>query len=549
MPDAAPTSNFLRQLIADDLRCGRVQQLVTRFPPEPNGYLHIGHAKSICLNFGLARDFGGRCHLRFDDTNPAAESGDYVEAIKRDIRWLGYDWDGPVRHASDSFEQLYEWALHLIDGGHAFVCELGPEQMREHRGTLETPGTDSPWRDRQPDENRRLFAAMRAGDMEPGAATLRARISMGHPNMNMRDPVLWRIIRAAHHRTGDAWCIYPSYDFAHGQQDAIEGISHSLCTLEFADHRPLYDWLVEHLPLPCRPRQHEFARLNLSHTITSKRLLRQLVEQGRVSGWDDPRMPTLAGMRRRGYPAAAIRQFCDDISVSRADSLVDMAMLEHAVRQHLDADCERVLCVMEPLRLVLTNWADGMPEQVQAPGRTLPFGPELCIERGDWRASANKKYKRLAPGRRVRLRHSFVIEADDAQYDAHGNPVCVRARLVEGSLGCDPADGKKPKGVIHWVCARQHCQVQARIYERLLATPECGADLEQSLNRQSLGECQALGEAALAQVAPGQSVQFERVGYFCRDPQDAGGLPVFNRVVALRDSAARRQADEEKPGQ
>ena len=542
--------NFIEQLIKKDLEEGRVQQVVTRFPPEPNGYLHIGHVKSICLNFGLAERFGGVCNLRFDDTNPAREEQEYVDAIRNDVTWLGFQWHGDVRFASDYFEQLYQWGLHLIREGKAYVCELNAEQMREYRGTLTEPGRNSPWRDRPADDSVALFEKMREGLVDEGAMTLRARIDMASPNINMRDPVLYRIRKVSHHRTGDTWPIYPSYDFAHGQGDAIEGITHSVCTLEFEDHRPLYDWFIENLPVPSRPRQYEFGRLNLNYTITSKRKLKQLVDEGYVDGWSDPRMPTVSGLRRRGVPPQALRQFCEMIGVTRSDGVVDMAMLDYAVRDELDKNAPRAMCVLRPLKLILTNYPEGQNEELSAPGhpvrddlpeRTLPFGRELYIDQEDFREAANKQFKRLVLGKKVRLRNAYVIQAEEVVKDEAGNIVAVHCSYDAGTLGQDPADGVKPKGVIHWVAADTALDCEVRLYDRLFseAEPDSGdrnfLDYVNPESLQILQGCKA--EPGLVNAQVDEGYQFEREGYFCLDSRySQPGKPVFNRTIGLRDT-------------
>ncbi|MBN1379703.1 MAG: glutamine--tRNA ligase/YqeY domain fusion protein [Gammaproteobacteria bacterium] len=542
--------HFIQQIIKRDLNEGKVQSIATRFPPEPNGYLHIGHAKSICLNFGLAEEFGGTCNLRFDDTNPEKENQEYVDSIMEDVKWLGYQWHGEVRYASDYFDQIYEWALYLIEQGKAYVCDLSPEQAREYRGTLTTPGKNSPYRDRSIKDNLSLFEKMRAGEFEEGRCSLRAKIDMASPNMNMRDPVLYRVRKAHHHRTGDKWCIYPSYDFTHGQSDAIEKISHSICTLEFEDHRPLYDWFIENLPVPARPHQYEFARLNLSYTITSKRRLKQLVDEGHVDGWNDPRMPTVSGLRRRGVTPAAIRNFCDRIGVTRSEGMVDVGMLEYSIREDLDKNAPRAMCVLRPLKLVLTNFAEDKTELLEAAAhpnreelgsRELPFTKELYIEEEDFLEEANKKYKRLVLGKRVRLRNAYVIEADEAVKDEQGNIIEVRAHIVEDSLGKDPQDGVKPKGVIHWVSAQQHIDCEVRLYDRLFIEENpaaSGVDFLNSINPENLvilRGCKA--EISLATASVGDHFQFERQGYFCLDSRySTQEMPVFNRTIGLRDS-------------
>ena len=553
MNDDQALSNFLENIIRDDLEAGRVQEVVTRFPPEPNGYLHIGHAKSISVNFGLAERFGGRCNLRFDDTNPLKESQEYIESIQEDVAWLGYRWDGEVRFASSYFQQLYEWAQHLVRQGDAYVCDLSAEETREYRGTLTEPGRNSPYRDRGVAENLALLEGMKKGDFEEGSRVLRAKIDMASPNMNMRDPTLYRIRKVSHHQTGDEWCIYPTYDFAHGQEDAIEGVTHSICTLEFEDHRPLYDWLIEHLPVPSRPRQYEFGRLNPGYTVTSKRKLKQLVDEGTVSGWDDPRMPTISGMRRRGYTPAAIRHFCEMIGTTRSDGIVDIAMLEHAIRDDLNANAPRAMCVVNPLRVVLTNYPVDREETLLAPAhpnrddlgqRELPFTRELVIDRDDFREEANKKYKRLVLGKRVRLRNAYVIEANSVEKNGRGEVTAVHCTVVEDSLGKDPADGVKPKGVIHWVSASRGIPVELRLYDRLFsveAPDREQGDFHEYLNPESLSVTrQAIAEPGLAAALPEQRYQFEREGYFVADRYDhKPQAPVFSKTIGLRDTWQR----------
>ncbi len=544
---AALRSNFLRTQIQADLESGSVSTVVTRFPPEPNGYLHIGHAKSITVNFGLAEQFGGQCHLRFDDTNPEKESQEFINSIQEDVRWLGYQWDGEVRYASSYFEQFYEWALHLIDAGLAYVCDLSAEEARAYRGTLTEPGQDSPYRDRPIEENRGLFIKMRSGEFADGERVLRAKIDMASSNMNLRDPILYRIRHATHHQTGNEWPIYPTYDFAHGQEDAIEGVTHSICTLEFEDHRPLYDWFIEHLPVPHRPRQIEFARLNTSYTITSKRKLKQLVDENIVAGWDDPRMPTIAGLRRRGYPAAAIRHFCEEVGTSRSDGTVDVAMLESAVRDHLNQHAPRAMCVMQPLRLTLTNLAEPLvltvpnhPANPEFGGRELQMGSELYIDQADFREEANKQFKRLVLGKRVRLRGARVIEGERCEKDAEGNVVRVLARCVTSVPGADPEDGVKPKGVIQWVSAEHGLSATIRRYDRLFAVPEPSReeDALAALNPQSLEVIEgAMVEPGLSEAEPEQVFQFEREGYFVADRYEhTTEAPVFNMTIGLRDT-------------
>ena len=555
MTETSAPSNFLDNIIREDLESGRVREVITRFPPEPNGYLHIGHAKSISVNFGLAERYRGRCNLRFDDTNPLKESQEFIESIQEDVRWLGYHWDGEVKYASAYFDQFYEWARHLVREGKAYVCDLTPEETREYRGTLTAPGRNSPYRDRAADENLDLLERMKNGEFEEGSRVLRAKIDMASPNMNMRDPTLYRIRKARHHQTGDTWCIYPTYDFAHGQEDAIEGVTHSICTLEFEDHRPLYDWLIENLPVPSRPRQYEFGRLNPSYTVTSKRKLKQLVDEGVVNGWDDPRMPTISGMRRRGFTPAAIRRFCDMIGTTRSDGIVDWAMLEHAIRDDLNENAPRAFCVIDPLKVVLTNYPEDRVETLAAPAhpgrddlgqRELPFARELYIDRDDFREEANKKYKRLVLGKRVRLRNAYVIEAEDIEKSADGEITAVYCRLVEDTLGEDPADGIKPKGVIHWVSAAHGVSVELRLYDRLFsveAPDRGGEDFHQYLNPESLVvTTAAVAEPGLADAAPEARFQFEREGYFVADRFDhRPGAPVFNKTIGLRDTWQRTE--------
>ena len=545
-----PASNFLQSIIAEDISSGRVQEVVTRFPPEPNGYLHIGHAKSISVNFGLAEANGGRCNLRFDDTNPEKESQEFIDSILEDVRWLGYQWDGEVRYASSYFQQLYAWAMFLVEDGKAYVCDLNAEQAREYRGTLTEPGRNSPYRERSVAENLDLLARMKAGEFDEGSKVLRAKIDMAAPNMNMRDPILYRIRKVAHHQTGTDWVIYPTYDFAHGQEDAIEGVTHSVCTLEFADHRPLYEWFISNLPVSSQPRQFEFGRLNASYTVTSKRKLKRLVDDGMVQGWDDPRMPTIAGMRRRGFTPAAIRHFCDMIGTTRGEGVVDIAMLEHAIRDDLNENAPRGMCVLNPLKVVLSNYPEAQLEQLSVPAhpsredlgqRILPFTRELYIDAEDFREEANKKFKRLVLGKRVRLRNAYVIEADGVELDEAGNIVAVLAHVIPGTLGNDPEDGVKPKGVIQWVSASEGKCATVRLYDRLFndAAPDKGeGDFMDLINPDSLQVVtQAWIEPALAQAAAEQNFQFERVGYFVADRYDhSTDAPVFNRTISLRDT-------------
>ena len=540
-------SNFLKTQIQSDLDTGGARRLVTRFPPEPNGFLHLGHAKSITVNFELAKQFGGECHLRFDDTNPEKESQIFIDAIQEDVRWLGYQWHGDVRYASSYFQQLYDWALHLIDQGDAYVCDLSADEAREYRGSLTEAGRNSPHRSRSIEVNRDLFERMRAGEYPDGSRVLRAKIDMASPNINLRDPILYRIRKAHHHQTGDAWPIYPTYDFAHGQEDAIEGVTHSICTLEFEDHRPLYDWFIEHLPVPSRPRQIEFARLNTSYTMTSKRKLKQLVDSKAVEGWDDPRMPTLAGLRRRGYPPAAIRHFCEEVGTSRSDSVVDVAMLESAVRNQLNAEAPRVMAVLNPLPLTITNrerpevLAVANHQGDEAMGtRSVPFTSELYIDAADFREEANKKYKRLVIGKRVRLRGGYVIEADRCDHDSAGEVSHVYAHVVEGTLGEDPPDGIKAKGVIHWVSATEGLSAEIRCYDRLFTDPNPGKaeDMMALLNPKSLVRLEhAVIEPSAALAAKEGAYQFEREGYFVADRYDhTPEKPVFNMTIGLRDT-------------
>jgi len=544
--DTEPRSNFLRTQIQSDLDAGVVNRVVTRFPPEPNGFLHIGHAKSITVNFGLAEQYDGVCNLRFDDTNPEKESQIFIDAIQADVKWLGYQWDGEVRYASSYFQQFYEWALHLIDEGKAYVCDLSADEAREYRGTLTSPGKNSPYRERSIAENHALFAAMKAGEFEDGSRVLRAKIDMASPNINLRDPTLYRIRRVAHHQTGDDWVIYPTYDFAHGQEDAIEGISHSICTLEFEDHKPLYDWFIDNLPVPSRPRQYEFARLNVNYTVTSKRKLKLLVDSGVVSGWDDPRMPTIAGMRRRGYTAAALRYFCEEVGTSRSNGVVDVAMLESAVRADLNVTAPRAMAVLNPLKLELINLEQPEVLQVsnhpadEAKGkREVHLSREVWIDRDDFRQEANKKFKRLVLGKRVRLRGGYVIEAERCDVDAEGEVTKVYASIVPQTLGEDPDDGVKAKGVIHWVDVPTSLHAEIRSYDRLfnVEDPSKSDNMDEVINPGSLVVSQAVVEGSLAFAAPEDRFQFEREGYFVADRFDHSvDKPVFNKVIGLRDT-------------
>ncbi len=548
-PPAA--SDFIRDIVAADLRSGKHQRVVTRFPPEPNGYLHIGHAKSIWLNFGIAEEFGGVCHLRFDDTNPLKEDVEYVDAIQQDIRWLGFDWGDKLFFASDYFEQLYAFAELLIRDGTAYVDSLSADEIRAHRGTLTAPGRPSPYRDRPAAESLDLFRRMRAGEFPDGAHVLRARIDMASPNLNLRDPVLYRIRRATHHRTGDAWCIYPLYDFAHPLSDAIEGITHSICTLEFEDHRPLYDWLIEHCRTDAVPRQYEFARLNLNYTVMSKRRLLQLVSEGRVTGWDDPRMPTLSGLRRRGVPPEAIRAFCASVGVAKRNSTVDVGMLEHAVRDDLNRRAPRVMAVLRPLKVVIENWPAGRVEELEAVNnpedpamgtRRVPFSGELWIEQDDFREVPPPKYFRLSPGREVRLRWGYFVTCTGVVKDERGDVVEVRCTYDPATRGGSAPDGRKVKATIHWVSAAHAVDAEVRLYDRLFTAEDpAGDDWMAQLNPASLEVLRACKlEASLAAAPPGSRWQFERLGYFCVDPVDARpGAAVWNRTVTLRDTWER----------
>jgi glutaminyl-tRNA synthetase len=551
---AAAGRDFIRDIIESDLEAARTSEIVTRFPPEPNGYLHIGHAKAICLNFGVAQEYGGRCHLRFDDTNPAREEQEYIDAIKRDVHWLGFDWGPHLYHASDYFDQLYDWAEYLIGAGKAYVDDLSPEDMRAMRGSLTEPGRNSPYRDREIAENLDLFRRMRAGEFPNGARVLRAKIDMASGNINLRDPVLYRILHTAHPRTGTKWCIYPSYDFAHGQSDAIEGVTHSLCTLEFEDHRPLYDWLLDNLPVPSRPRQYEFARLNINYTVLSKRFLTQLVSQSRVAGWDDPRMPTLAGLRRRGVPAAAIRDFARRVGVARANSLVDVAMFDHAVREHLNKSALRRMGVLRPLKLIITNYPEGRSEELEANNnpedpsagtRPVLFGRELYIEHDDFMENPPKKFFRLMPGREVRLRYAYFVTCRDVVKNASGEVTEIYCTYDPMTRGGNAPDGRRVQATLHWVSAEHSVPAEIRLYNPLFTRPDPGAggDFFADINPESLEILeQARVEPVLTEAAIGEPVQFERQGYFCLDPDSRPGRPVFNRAVGLRDSWAKAKS-------
>jgi glutaminyl-tRNA synthetase len=544
--------DFIRDIIQADLDAKRHSTVVTRFPPEPNGYLHIGHAKAICLNFGVAQEFGGRCHLRFDDTNPVKEEQEYIDAIERDVRWLGFDWGRHLYHASDYFEQLYQWAEHLVRSGKAYIDDQSQEEMRATRGTLTEPGKNSPYRDRTVEENLDLFRRMRAGEFPNGARVLRAKIDMASGNINLRDPVLYRILHAAHPRTGTAWSIYPSYDFAHGQSDALEHITHSICTLEFEDHRPLYDWFLEHLPVPSRPRQYEVARLNLTYTVLSKRVLNALVRGGHVTGWDDPRMPTLAGLRRRGVPSEALRDFVKRIGVAKANSVVDVGMFEFSVREVLNKTAQRRMAVLRPLKIVIENYPEGRFEELDAVNhpddpaagtRKVRFGRELYVERDDFMENPPKKFFRLSPGKEVRLRYAFFITCREVVKNAAGEVTELRCTYDPATRGGNAPDGRKVQATLHWVGAADAVPAEVRLYNQLFARPDPNAaDFAGDLNPDSLEVLtDARVEPSLAATKPGEVVQFERQGYFCIDPDSTSDKLVFNRTVGLRDTWAKVQ--------
>ena len=556
-PSAPPggSSNFIRDIILDDLKTNKYQGRVhTRFPPEPNGYLHIGHAKSICLNYGLAQEFGGKMNLRFDDTNPEKEETEYVESIMRDVRWLGADWEDRCFYASDYFDQLYEWAVELIKKGKAYVCDLSADEVRATRGTLSEPGTPSPYRNRGVEENLDLFARMKAGEFPDGARTLRAKIDMASPNFNLRDPIMYRIVNADHHRTGSKWCIYPMYDYAHGQSDSVEGITHSICTLEFEDHRPLYDWYIEAIGI-YHPQQIEFDRLNLTYTLLSKRKLLQLVNEGKVRGWDDPRMPTLSGIRRRGYTPEAMRAFCASIGVSKTNGIIDLGRLEYFVREDLNKRALRVMAVLRPLTLIIDNYPEGQteemdavnnPEDPSAGTRKVLFSKVLYIEQEDFRENPPKDYFRLSPGREVRLRYGFFVKCTDVVKDAAGNVTEVHCTYDPATRGGNAPDGRKVKATIHWVSAAHAIGAEVRLYETLFAREE-PADLA-DLNPNSLEVLTGCKlEPSLANVTAGANYQFERLGYFCVDPDTKPGAPVFNRTVALKDTWAKIEKRGSKP--
>ncbi|MEN6449698.1 MAG: glutamine--tRNA ligase/YqeY domain fusion protein [Thermoguttaceae bacterium] len=552
--NTSQATDFIREIVREDNRTGKHDGRVqTRFPPEPNGYLHIGHAKSICLNFGIARDFNGLCNLRFDDTNPCKEDVEYVDSIMEDVRWLGFDWQDRLYYASDYFDQIYQWAVQLIKAGKAYVCDLTADEVRETRGTLTAPGTDSPYRNRSIEENLDLFERMKAGAFPDGSKTLRAKIDMASPNLNMRDPVMYRILHATHHRSGDKWCIYPTYDFTHGQSDSIERITHSICTLEFENHRPLYDWYIRELGI-FAPRQIEFARLNLTYTVMSKRFLLQLVKEGRVSGWDDPRMPTICGLRRRGYTPEAIRDFCATIGVSKVDSVVDIALLEHCLRTDLNKRAPRVMGVLRPLKVIIDNYPEGQIEEMDAVNnpedptmgaRKVPFSREIWIEQDDFREIPPKKYHRLCPGQEVRLRYAYLVRCIGVGKDpTTGEVTEVRCVYDPATRGGNTPDGRKVKGTIHWVSAARAVEAEVRLYDHLFTVPNPtdvpeGTDYKVNLNPNSLERVTAYVEPSLKGAAPGSRCQFERLGYFCVDTDSTPERPVFNRTASLVDTWAK----------
>jgi glutaminyl-tRNA synthetase len=553
-------SNFIRDIIDEDLKSGKHTGVVTRFPPEPNGYLHVGHAKSICLNFGLARDYKGRCHLRFDDTNPVKEEQEYIDSIKEDVKWLGFDWGKHEYYASDYFQQLYDWAVLLIKDGKAYVDDQNADEIRNTRGTLTEPGKNSPYRNRSVEENLDLFTRMKNGEFKNGERVLRAKIDMASPNINMRDPVLYRILHAHHPRTGNQWCIYPMYDFTHGQSDALEHITHSICTLEFQDHRPLYDWFIENLPVPAKPHQYEFARLNLTYTVMSKRKLLRLVQEKKVLGWDDPRMPTISGMRRRGYPASALREFCERIGVAKANSTVEFALLENCVRDELNRNALRFMAVIKPLKVVITNYPEGQseyfdaennPEDPNAGTRKVKFTREIYIEQEDFMENPPKKFFRLAPGAEIRLKHAYYITCKEVIKDAQGNIVELRCELDPESRGGSTPDGRRVKGTLHWVSASEGLKAEVRLYDHLFKQEnpdkvEEGTDFLDNINPASLEvltDC--IVEPALAEVKVGVPMQFLRMGYFCKDKDSAPGRLVFNRTISLKDGWAKEQKKQD----
>jgi glutaminyl-tRNA synthetase len=556
VPAAPEKSDFIRDIVAADLREGRVQQVVTRFPPEPNGYLHIGHAKSICLNFGIANEFGGHCNLRFDDTNPTKEEQEYIDSIQADVHWLGFDWGENLFFASDYFHQLYDWAVHLIRSGKAYVDELSADEIRDYRGTITEPGRNSPWRDRSIEESVDLFERMKAGEFPDGSKTLRAKIDMASPNLMFRDPVLYRILHAAHPRTGDEWCIYPMYDFAHGQSDAIEGVTHSICTLEFDVHRPLYDWFIENLPVPHVPHQYEFARLSVSYTVLSKRFLLKLVTDGRVRGWDDPRMPTISGLRRRGFAAEGIRNFATAVGVAKADNVVEYGLLEYWVRDVLNRKAARKFGVLRPLKVVIENYPEGRTEEMEVPVnpedpgagvRRVPFGRELWIEREDFMEEPAPKFFRLAPGREVRLRSAYFVTCTGVVKDAAGQVVELRCTYDPATRGGDSPDGRRPKATLHWLSAAPGAALPAevRLYDHLFTRPDPGAEGDLFADLNPFSEeviTDAWVEASCASLAVGETVQFERLGYFCPDTDSRPGRLVFNRTLTLKDTWAKVRA-------
>ena len=555
--DTPPSSDFIRDIIAADLKANKNDgRVVTRFPPEPNGYLHIGHAKSICLNFGIAAENKGACHLRFDDTNPAKEDVEYVDSIKEDVHWLGFDWQDKLFYASDYYEQLYQYAVHLVKNGKAYVDSLSADEMRKYRGTLTEPGKNSPHRNRSIEDNLDLFERMRAGEFEDGKHVLRAKIDMASPNLNMRDPVLYRIRRVSHHRTGKTWCIYPLYDFTHGQSDAIERVTHSICTLEFEDHRPLYNWFLNELPVPCHPQQIEFARLNLTYTVMSKRKLLELVANKHVSGWDDPRMLTIQGLRRRGYTPESIRNFCEHIGVAKRNSVIEMAMLEHSVREDLNKRAPRVMAVLHPLKIVIGNYPEGQTEELNAVNnpedpsagiRQVPFSRVVYIEQDDFREDPPRKFFRLAPGREVRLRYAYIIKCVDVVKDENGDVVELHCTYDPETRSGGSAETRKVKATLHWVSAEHAIRAEVRLYDSLFTKPdpdnvEGGQSYTDFLNPNSLEALPACRlEPGLAGAEVGSRYQFERIGYFCVDPDSTEGSPVFNRTVTLRDTWAKIQ--------
>lgn len=548
--ETSKPTNFIHQVIEQDLEEGKSEgKVVTRFPPEPNGYLHIGHAKSICLNFGTAEKYNGECNLRFDDTNPTKEDQEYVDAIKKDVEWLGFNWAGEVRYASNYFDQFYAWAQHLVREGNAYVCDLSPEEAKEYRGWATEPGKDSPYRERSPEENLDLLERMRKGEFDEGSCVLRAKIDMASSNMNLRDPILYRIRKESHHQTGDKWCIYPSYDFAHGQEDAIEGVTHSICTLEFADHRPLYEWFIENLPVPSQPRQYEFGRLNLNYTVTSKRKLKQLVDENHVNGWNDPRMPTISGLRRRGYTPVAVRNFCDSLAVAKTDGTVDMAQFEFFVREDLDKNAPRAMCVVQPLKVTITNYDEGQEEWFELPKhpkdetmgvRKVPFTRNILIEQDDFAEVPPRKWKRLTQGVAVRLRGAYVITCDEVIKDDEGNVIELKCSYDAATKGEKPV-GYKAKGVVHWVSADNSAPCEVREYDRLFTEANPTGDKEKDflefINPESLVvRTDSRCEVGLADAAVESGYQFERTGYFCVDPDSTSDKLVFNRTAGLRDS-------------